>query len=99
MSDVVNASDYASIMVEAVENLIVKVSRVMPSLTAYDKNGNEISNLPIKIEGETLNQWKNYTLKYFRQSPNAFFVEDEFYDKLDDNMRVRIVKNQLLKDF
>jgi len=55
MSDVVNASDYASIMVEAVENLIVKVSRVMPSLTAYDKNGNEISNLPIKIEGETLN--------------------------------------------
>ena len=30
ISDEISASDYASIMVEAVENLIVKVSRVLP---------------------------------------------------------------------
>jgi hypothetical protein len=66
-----SSSDYAGIMVEAVENLIVKVSRVLPK-------DNE-SNLPLKIEGEVLNEWKKYTLKYFRSSPNAFLAESEFF--------------------
>jgi len=51
VSDEITAGEYANFMVEVVENLIVKVGRQLPP----DK----------KIPGDVINEWKNYTLKYF----------------------------------
>ena len=47
----ITAGEYGNFMVEVVENLIVKVGRQIPP----DR----------KIEGDKINLWKNYTMKYF----------------------------------
>ena len=54
-------------MVEEFEGLIVKVGRVLPS------------NVP-KIGYKVLNDWKNYTLQYFKVSPNVYFRQNDFYN-------------------
>jgi len=51
VSDEITAGEYANFMVEVVENLIVKVGRQLPPDN--------------KIPGDVINEWKNYTLKYF----------------------------------
>lgn len=43
--------------------------------------------------------WKNYTLKYFQLSPNAFLAENENYNVLSENMKVKIVKENLMLQF
>jgi|TARA_B110000305_G_C18816689_1_gene349510 hypothetical protein len=45
-------------MVEAVENLIVKVENHLPAER--------------KIPGEIIKGWKDYTFNFFNSSPNAF---------------------------
>ena len=51
VSDELAANEYANFMVEVVENLIVKVGRILS---------------PNKqILGESIQNWKTYTLKYF----------------------------------
>lgn len=82
ISDEISPGEYANFMVEVVENLIVKVGRQLPA----DR----------KIPGEVINEWKIYTLKYFQQSPNAFLAENEFYDVLSSNMKVKVVKKNLM---
>ena len=62
-------------MADVVENLIIKVARQLPS------NSNP-------IPGEKIKEWKQHTLKYFRESPNAFLVENSFYNTLSQNMKV-----------
>ena len=85
ISDAISPAEYANYMVEVVENLIVKVGRQLPP----DR----------KIQGEVINAWKIYTLKYFQSSPNAFLVENEFYNLLSANMKVNVVKDNLMKTF
>ena len=61
-SDSIAPGDYANHMVEVVENLIVKVGRQLPPER--------------QISGETITDWKRYTVKYFQESPNAFLTEN-----------------------
>lgn len=72
-------------MGEVVENLIVKVCRQLPA----DQ----------KIPGDIIKEWNSFTLKYFKESPNAFMVENEFYNVLTSNMKVKIVKKNLMLPF
>ena len=85
-SEEIIAGEYANFMVEVVENLIVKIGRQLPT----------VNNKETKIPGEAINKWKNYTLRYFQLSPNAFLAENEFYNILSSNMQVRIVKENLM---
>lgn len=50
-SDEISPGEYANQMVEVVENLIVKVGKLLPS----EK----------KIPGTVIKNWKHHTLKYF----------------------------------
>ena len=72
-------------MVEIVEDLIVKVGRKLPQER--------------QIPGETITDWKKYTIRYFKYSPNAFLVENEFYNILSANMKVKVVKENLMLNF
>jgi hypothetical protein len=83
LTDEISPGEYANYMVEVMENLIVKVGRQLPP----DK----------KIPGEVINQWRKYTLRYFQHSPNAFLAENDFYQQISENMKVKIVKNNLLQ--
>ena len=82
-TDVISPGDYANHMVEVVENLIVKVGRQLPP----DR----------QIPGETITDWKRYTVRYFQYSPNAFLTENEFYNMLSSNMKVKVVKDNLMQ--
>jgi hypothetical protein len=81
----VSAGEYASHMVDEVENLIVKVGRQLPA----DQ----------RIYGSTINAWKLYTREYFRRSPKAFLAENENFGNLPTQIRVRLVKNHVLESF
>ena len=79
-----NPVDYANNMSDLVENLIVKVGQ-MPSTE--------------KIKSESIKNWKEYTQAYFLSSPNAFLQENQFYNSMSENMKVQVVKNNLLTSF
>lgn len=72
-------------MVEAVENLIVKVENHLPAER--------------KIPGTTIKDWKDYTFNYFNSSPNAFLTNNQFYNQLSSNLKVKVVKKNLLLEF
>lgn len=38
-------------------------------------------------------------MSHFRISPNAFLYENEFYQLLPSNMKVRVIKDNLLEEF
>jgi hypothetical protein len=84
-TDQISPGEYANFMVEVVENLIVKVGRQLPA----DR----------KIPGEVIKEWRIYTLKYFQGSPNGFLRENEFYKEISENMKVKIVRGNLLPKF
>ena len=85
INDEISAGEYAAHMVDEVENLIVKVGRQLPN----EK----------RIYGKTINSWKNYTREYFRSSPNAFLAENDCYNHLPENIKVKLVKHHLLESF
>jgi hypothetical protein len=64
ISDEISPAEYANHMRDMVENLIVKVGRHSPK----------------KIPGSVIKEWKTYTLQYFKNSPNSFLQENQFYD-------------------
>ena len=66
---------------EVVENLIVKAGKSIP--------------LDIKIPGTVIQQWKKDTIQYFKQSPNFFLIDNEFYNELSENMKVKLFKQNL----
>ena len=76
ISDEILSADYSNHMADVVENLIVKVSKQLPA------------NLNQAIPAEKLKEWKQHTLKYFRESPCAFLAENTFYDTLSQNMKI-----------
>lgn len=84
-SDEISPGEYAGYMVDEIENLIVKVGRQLPP----EK----------RIYGSTINAWKNYTREYFRFSPNAFLTQNECYNSLPSQMKVKLVKNHLMQQF
>jgi len=85
LSDELSAGEYAYAMVEVVENLIVKVGRQLPPER--------------KIPGTVINDWKNYTVKYFQHSPNIFLAQNEYYNQLSANLKVKVVKKNLMLPF
>ena len=80
--DEVTAPEYSNYMVEAVENLIVKVEAHLPAER--------------KIPGEIIKGWKDYTFNFFNYSPNAFLSKNNFYNQLSSNLKVKVVKKSLL---
>lgn len=72
-------------MVEAVENLIFKVEKLLP--------------LESKIPGQVIQGWKDYTFNFFNASPNAFLANNPFYEQFSSNLRVKVVKKNLLIEF
>lgn len=52
-----------------------------------------------KIPGKHILEWKQYTYKYFSQSPNAFLAENQFYKDLPANLKRKVVKDNLMLDF
>ena len=85
VNDGVSPSEFAANMVDTVENLIVKVGRHLKPQS--------------KIPGSLINKWKNYTLFYFQQSPNAFLIDNNFYDILSANMRIVVINKNLMLNF
>ena len=65
-------------MIEEVESLVVKVGMIMPQDVE-------------KINYKVINNWKNYCLEYFKSSPNAFFVENEFFRRLPEKYKIKLL--------
>lgn len=61
-----SAPDYAIQMVEVVENLIVKVEKILPPER--------------KIPIDAIKEWKEYSRNFFNSSPNVFLSESQFYN-------------------
>ena len=68
INDEIPPGEYANTMVEITENLIVKVGRQLP--------------IERKIPGSIIKDWRKYTQDYFKESPNAYLKENEFYQSL-----------------
>jgi hypothetical protein len=67
-----SAADYAVQMVEVVENLIVKVEKILPPER--------------KIPIEAIKEFKEYSRNFFASSPNIFLAESKFYNQLSSSM-------------
>ena len=85
MNDDVAPQEYANHMVEVLENLVVKVGRQLP--------GDQ------RVRCMVIQEWRLHTLSHFRISPNAFLFDNEFYQLLSPNMKVRVVKDNLVQEF
>lgn len=92
VSDQISPADFGNNMVEIVENLIVKVGKkehllyhppppaqntyamqhIQDSVTYENAKQN-------KITGEIINDWKDYTLKYFKLSSSVFMQENKYF--------------------
>jgi hypothetical protein len=42
-----------------------------------------------------INNFKDYTSKYFKKSSSPFFIENEFYNDLTENIKIKLVKDYL----
>ena len=69
--DEIPPSEYANSMVETVENLIVKIELFCNELQLPSDS---------KINGEIINDFKEYTFNYFNLSPNAFLEENHLFN-------------------
>ena len=43
-----------------------------------------------------ISSFKEYTIDYYKVSPNAFFAENEFYQDLSENLKILLVKDYLI---
>jgi len=84
-NDEMSHNEFSNSMVESVENLIVKAEPYLPK-------GD-------KINKENIILWKNFTRKYFQLSPKYFLAENDIYNGLSPNLKVRVVKKNLLLEF
>ena len=71
-------------MKETVENLIVRVGKVI----------NEADS-PCKIELDTIHEWKIFTGQYFNLSPSYCFIENEFYQNLPENLKIQLMLKEM----
>ena len=51
-------------------------------------------NVP-KINFEVLNEWKNYTLTYFKLSPNIYFCQNDFFNKLSEKLKTKLILDNM----
>ena len=65
-------NEYSNSMVESVENLIVRAEPYMP-------RGE-------KIPGKLIEEWKDYTFRYFQLSPKFFLADNYIYNGLSSNL-------------
>jgi len=42
-----------------------------------------------------INNFKDYTSRYFKKSSSPFFIENEFYNDLTEGLKIRLVKDYL----
>jgi hypothetical protein len=42
-----------------------------------------------------INKFKEYTTDYFKLSPNAFLIENEFYQDLSESLKTKLVKDYI----
>jgi hypothetical protein len=42
-----------------------------------------------------INKIKDYTNNYFKLSPNAYFIENEFYQDLTETLKIKLVKDYI----
>ena len=42
-----------------------------------------------------INKFKEYTNQYFKLSPNAFFIDNEFYQDLSERLKIKLVKDYI----
>jgi hypothetical protein len=38
-------------------------------------------------------------MRYFQQSPNAFLVEEPHFQTMSENMRIKVIKNNMMSKF
>jgi hypothetical protein len=79
INEEISSGEYAHSMTEIVENMVVKVSKLIPTKMN-------------KIDGSEITDWKLYTVNYFKYSPNSFFEENEFFQDLPENLRKNIIE-------
>ena len=73
VTDEISAPEFANAMQHLTEYLVVKVGRQMP--------------IEKKIPGTVIKEWRQFTLKYFQTSPNAFLADDDRYQNMSCRMR------------
>ena len=78
ISNDISPGEYAQAMTEEIESLVVKCSR-------------KIEDEDNKISGVVINNWKWYTMQYFKFSPNAFFYESQFYQNLSEHLKIKVI--------
>lgn len=96
INDLILPADFANNMVELVENLIVKVGKKENLILRI---GNQKSAEGDKISGEIIRDWKMYTLRFFKHSTCSYLQENKFYQSMSENMKVKIVKDNLKLEF
>jgi hypothetical protein len=61
----VSINEFQDIMQHQVEKVIIKVSPLLSD--------------QMKMDSSAISHFKEYAMVYFKLSPNAFFIENEFY--------------------
>jgi len=51
------------------------------------------------IRGDIIMAWRMYTMKFFQSTPSHFLIENEFYQELSSNMKVGLIRDNLLTKF
>ena len=68
-------------MIDLIDQIIVKVS---PKLS--HKN---------QLTSHQINNFKDYTARYFKKSSSPFLIENEFYEDLTESLKTRLVRDYL----
>jgi hypothetical protein len=72
LNDSVSSNEFQDIMQAQVEKVIIKVSPLLSD--------------SMKMGSDAISSFKDYTMYYYKVSPNAFFIENEFYQDLTENL-------------
>tara|TARA_B110000285_G_scaffold229498_1_gene294325 strand:+ start:204 stop:452 length:249 start_codon:yes stop_codon:yes gene_type:complete len=68
-------------MQDQIDRLIVKVSPLL-----LDQN---------QMNSYFINKIKDYTNHYFKVSPNAYLIDNEFYQDLTETLKIKLVKDYI----
>ena len=88
----ISPGDYANYMVEELESQIVKIGKKLSETTWSEQ-------YKVHIPGSRIKEFQYATLKCFQLSPKQFLTDAENFDVLTENMKVQIIKGNLMKDF
>ena len=77
----ISSNDFQNSMIDLIDQIVVKVS---PKLD----HKNQLTSVQI-------NNFKDYTSRYFKKSSSPFLSENEFYVELTESLKGRLVKDYL----